>query len=55
MILYKCKLCKKICAHGERDPGNYTTTEEHIVECHYDELLKFFSIYSLKGKDAHND
>lgn len=52
MRLYQCNICKKICAHGEEDPGDYETIEEHIVECHYNELLHFFTIYTLKGKDV---
>ena len=52
MRLYQCSFCNKICAHGEDDPGDYTTIGEHIVLEHYDKLLTFFSTYSLKGRDA---
>jgi len=39
---YKCKLCGEICETGKNDPGNGETADEHIIYCHYKEILKTF-------------
>lgn len=39
---YKCKLCGEICETGKNDPGNGETADEHIICCHYKEILKTF-------------
>ena len=52
MKLYTCKMCGVICAGGEEDPDDYELMDKHIVTHHHDELLRFFTVYSLKGRPS---